>query len=85
MMALSLKDAETDRLARKVAARTGESLTAAVRTALSERLQRPSGQPGDPPDLAAQLHEIAVQFAALPDLDRRTADKIIGYDENGMW
>jgi antitoxin VapB len=36
-MALSLKDAETDRLARKVAKLTGESLTEAVRTALAER------------------------------------------------
>ena len=37
-MALSLKDAETDRLAREVAELTGESLTKAVRTALAERL-----------------------------------------------
>jgi antitoxin VapB len=39
-MALSLKDPETDRLAREVARLTGESLTQAVRTALSERLDR---------------------------------------------
>jgi hypothetical protein len=37
-MALSLKDAETDRLAREVAKLTGESLTEAVRKALAERL-----------------------------------------------
>ena len=39
-MALSLKDAETDRLAREVAKLTGESLTEAVRSALAERLER---------------------------------------------
>ena len=39
-MALSLKGAETDRLAREVAKLTGESLTEAVRTALAERLER---------------------------------------------
>ena len=39
-MALSLKDPETDRLARAVSAMTGESLTAAVRTALAERMER---------------------------------------------
>ena len=39
-MALSLKDAESDRLAREVAKLTGESLTEAVRTALAERLER---------------------------------------------
>ena len=35
-MALSLEDAETDRLAREVAQLTGESLTEAVRTALAD-------------------------------------------------
>ncbi|MGH6896063.1 MAG: type II toxin-antitoxin system VapB family antitoxin [Geminicoccaceae bacterium] len=39
-MALSLEDAETDRLAPEVAKLTGESLTEAVRTALAERLER---------------------------------------------
>jgi antitoxin VapB len=38
-MDLSLKDAETDRLAREVAKLTGESLTEAVRKALAERLE----------------------------------------------
>jgi len=36
MMALSLKDPETDRLGREVARLTGESLTEAGRTALAE-------------------------------------------------
>lgn len=40
-MALSLKDPEADRLAREVAARTGETLTTAVVVALKERLARP--------------------------------------------
>jgi antitoxin VapB len=39
-MALSLKDKETDRLAREVAALTGETLTDAIRKALAERLER---------------------------------------------
>ncbi len=37
-MALSLKDKETDRLARELAALTGETLTDAIRKALAERL-----------------------------------------------
>ena len=37
-MALSLKDKETDRLAREVAALTGETLTDAIRKALADRL-----------------------------------------------
>jgi antitoxin VapB len=39
-VALSIKDPEADRLARAVAARTGETLTQAVVTALRERLAR---------------------------------------------
>src|SRR5689334_1304175 len=39
-MAITLKDKETDRLAREVAALTGESLTDAVRNALAQRLER---------------------------------------------
>lgn len=39
-MALSIKTAEADALARAVAAETGESLTEAVTVALRERLER---------------------------------------------
>ncbi len=39
-MALNLKNEETERLARELAARTGESLTVAVTVALQERLAR---------------------------------------------
>lgn len=39
-MALSLKNPETERLARELARKTGESLTVAVTVALRERLER---------------------------------------------
>jgi antitoxin VapB len=85
-MALSLKDPETDRLAREVARLTGESLTEAVRTALAERLARERLRRGRPRiRLAEQLNALALECAALPDFDTRTPDEIIGYDENGMW
>ena len=42
-MALSIKDRETERLARALAERTGESLTLATRRALEERLRRVGG------------------------------------------
>jgi antitoxin VapB len=85
-MALSLKDPETDRLAREVSELTGESLTQAVRTALAERLVREKRRRGrSDKTLAEELDEIALRCAALPDFDTRSADEIIGYDENGMW
>jgi antitoxin VapB len=83
-MALSLKDPETDRLARQVAALTGETLTEAVRVALAERLARERTRRGQP-DMVAALEALAREVAALPDLDARPADEIVGYDEAGMW
>jgi antitoxin VapB len=42
MLALSIKDPETDRLAPALAETAGESLTEAIRVALAERLARES-------------------------------------------
>ncbi len=84
-MALSLKDNETDRLAREVAALTGETLTEAIRAALAERLERERLRRGQPVNLADRLREIGEHCASLPDFDTRTPDAIVGYDETGMW
>lgn len=82
-MPLNIKDAETDRLARELAASTGESITAAVATALRERLERIQGQLRGP-DLAAELDAIALRCAALPVLDPRPEAEILGYDADGL-
>ena len=82
-MALSLKDPEVDRLAREVAARTGETLTAAVAVALKERLARLKGRRRRRP-LREELRDIGRRCAALPTLDDRPADEIVGYDERGL-
>jgi antitoxin VapB len=84
-MALSLKDKETDRLAREVAALTGETLTDAIRQSLAERLERERLRRGQPGRLADRLLEIGSHCAALPDYDTRSPDEIIDYDEIGMW
>jgi antitoxin VapB len=83
-MALSLKDPETDRLAREVTKLTGESLTEAVRTALRERLVRERLRRGLPGmNLAEQLDALATELPSLADID--TGHDAIEYDENGMW
>ncbi|MEW9617730.1 type II toxin-antitoxin system VapB family antitoxin [Shinella sp. S4-D37] len=82
-MALSIKDPETERLARTLAERTGESITIATRTALEERLRRL----GSSVRKAALLEDLAAsrrRWSSLPVLDTRSADEIIGYDENGL-
>jgi antitoxin VapB len=83
-MALSLKDPETDALARQVARLTGESLTEAVRKALAERLRNEQLKRGHAPVDRAKLDALIKHCAALPILDDRTDDEIIGYDENGL-
>jgi antitoxin VapB len=82
-MAISIKSAETERLAREVAAKTGESLTAAIQRALEERLERLTHQRRSQ-ILTNQLEEILRRVDQLPVLDSHTADEIIGYDEHGL-
>ena len=81
-MAISIKDAETDRLARALAAVTGESLTEAIRRALHERLERESHRARRSID--AEVRRIQERVARLPTLDPRPADEILGYDEHGL-
>jgi len=83
-MALSLKDPETDSLARQVASLTGETLTQAVRTSLRERLRHEQLKRGERPWDDAAIDAIIERFQALPILDDRTDDEILGYDENGL-
>jgi antitoxin VapB len=82
-MPLSIKDDEADRLARRLAAATGESLTTAVREALRERLRRVEGRSAAP-RLREELHAIRMRCARLPVLDRRSPDEILGYDDRGL-
>jgi antitoxin VapB len=82
-MALSIKDPEADRLARELAARTGETLTEAVVVALRERLARQAGRTGVTP-LRDELAAIRRRCAALPASDDRSAEEIVGYDERGL-
>jgi len=82
-MALSIKNQEAERLARLVAKKTGETLTSAIEQALRERLERLQRRQSAPAKIE-RLLEIANRVAALPRLDNRTADEILGYDENGL-
>jgi antitoxin VapB len=82
-MALSIKDPETERLARALAQRTGESLTIATRRALEERLRRIGGDARK----AALLEDLAAsrrRWGAMAVVDPHSADEILGYDADGL-
>jgi antitoxin VapB len=82
-MALSIKSIAAERMAREIAAKTGESLTGAIQKALEERLDRLKSQRRNQ-ILTSQLEEILRRVDQLPILDSRTADEILGYDEHGL-
>jgi antitoxin VapB len=81
-MALSIKDPETDRLARELAKATGESITEAIRAALRERLERERRRRRA--EIAAGIRRIQERLARLPVRDPRPADEILGYDQHGL-
>ena len=82
-MPISIKDKETEQLARTLAAETGESITKTVKAALKERLDRIHARHRGR-SLADDLDEIARRCAGLSDADSRTQDEILGYDEHGL-
>lgn len=82
-MAISIKNIETEQIAREVAAKTGESITEAIQKSLEERLVR-LRQEKQTRVALAQVEEILRRVDKLPVVDARTPDEIIGYDENGI-
>jgi antitoxin VapB len=81
-MALSIKSDEADRLARELAAETGETLTEAVEIALQQRLDRENAK--HTVSMRTRLARLAADVAALPVADDRSPEEIIGYDDAGV-
>jgi antitoxin VapB len=82
-MALNIKDEQADRLARELAAATGESITTAVTVAVRERLERVRGAVPHEQRLL-EIRKISERSAGLPVFDERSAAEILGYDETGL-
>lgn len=79
-MSLNIKDERTARLVRTLANETGESLTAAVSNAVKERLQRVQSAR----QRKAAVERILKSAWALPRLDARSPDEVLGYDDHGL-
>ena len=82
-MALSIRNQRAEELAREVAAESGETMTQAIIRALEERLERLRGR-RRLTDTAREILKISDRCSALPDLDPRSPDDILGYDSNGI-
>ncbi len=88
-MALTIDNPEADRLARELAAKTGESVENAVLNALREKMARekkwePTRFPTNDGSFLRAVKEAQAEIAKLPVLDDRSADELLGYDEWGL-
>jgi antitoxin VapB len=84
-MGVIIKNAATEAKIRKLAKRTGETLTQAVDRAVDERLAKtvPARRKGRVD--RAKLEKVLAYFRSLPKQNEHlTDDEIIGYDEHGL-
>jgi antitoxin VapB len=83
-MALSIKNAQAERLAKELARESGKTVTSSVIDALEQALLRVRGR-RTAPSVRDAILEVSERCAALPDLDMRTPEEILGYDQRGVF
>ncbi len=82
-MTLRSENPRIEILAHELAERTGEGLETTVVTALEDRLRRTT--PRDEAEaVLRELEAMRLEWAAIPIVDHRSEDEILGYDENGL-
>jgi antitoxin VapB len=82
-VALNIKDDLADRLARELAAETGETITTAVAVAVRERLERLRG--AAPRERRREaLAKLTDRSSARRARDHRGAEEIVGYGPDGL-
>ncbi len=84
-MAINLKSPETERLIRRLANVTGESITDAVLEAVRQRLEREEAVRRPDIDRSwARIEQLQRRVHERPLLDPRSPDEIIGYNDSGV-
>ncbi len=81
---LRIEDPEVEQLVRAIAHRTGETTEEVVVNALRERLEREKARALDVERTVEAAMAIGQHCAALPVLDDRSQDELLGYDERGL-
>ena len=81
-MALNIKNPETERLARELAALTGETITETVVKALRQRLKRETAKTRV--GLKDEIMAISRRASRLPRRTGQTPEEIIDYDTRGV-
>ena len=81
-MALNIRNPEAERLARELAALTGETITETVVKALRERLKRETAKTRV--GLKDEIMAISRRASRLPRRTGQTPEQIIGYNDWGL-
>lgn len=80
---------EVEQLARLVAIKTGKTPDAVVKEAVEAQAVAAgvavTRKRRTPEEIELRVKEIAERVAALPLLDTRSDDEILGYNEHGTW
>ena len=83
-MGTSIKNPEAERKLRRVARLLGKSLTATLVELADAKFKELEAKKDRERRLRA-VQRIVRRVMALPDLDNRTADEILGYNKHGMF
>jgi antitoxin VapB len=84
-MGVFIKNPATEAKIRRLAARTGESLTEAIDHAVDERLERLGATKRKGRVNRKKLAALLAYFDSLPKVNESLTDEeIVGYDESGL-
>ena len=81
-MSLTINHPEANALVQELISYTGETFTQAVLNALQERINKEKQK--NAVSLKDELLQLGKECSALPVLDNRTPEEILGYDDNGV-
>lgn len=82
-MQLVIDNPEFEAAVHELASVTGEKEAQSVEIAVKERLDRVTRRKGH--EMLERIRPILDRLAAMPVLDSRTADEIIGYNDHGTF
>jgi antitoxin VapB len=84
-MALNIKNAETEKLVRELARRRGQGITEVLTDVLRREVERERKRlrPDDTEARMRRIDEIVKRYNSLPELDTRSDDEILGYNDQG--
>ena len=82
IMALCIRSPGVERKARELSRESGQTMTDVIEAALDAKRE---AQDEARAQLRSRLTAVGAHCAALPDLDTRRAEEILGYDESGAF